>query len=59
VTRLWADPQARNALALCEARGAFVFQVAPQFCPWGRLTAVEIGLWARYYEDLKAQRKPR
>jgi hypothetical protein len=48
----------RVALTLAEQRGAFLFQIAPQFCPWPYLSSVELGLWEKFYTDKQARAVP-
>jgi len=48
---------------LCDAQGAFLFQVRPDLFPEGYMGAVELELWGLHWEkknrDLQAaQRKP-
>ncbi len=49
---LWRDDGVRASLALCHARGRFLFEVRPDVFPEGYLTDTEIELWARYLESM-------
>ena len=44
-----------TALALCDLKGRFLFEVLPDRFP-PRLTDVECDLWGRYYEAKNAKR---
>ncbi len=54
---LWRDPAIKAALALCDLRGAFLFQTRPDLFPGGKLSQTEIELWGRYHDYRDKQRK--
>jgi len=46
----------KNIMALCDKSGQFLFQVMPDIFPHGRITADEMLLWDKYYEQQKQMR---
>ena len=47
----------KASLALCYARGRFLYEVRPDIFPEGYLTDTEIELWGNYYDELEQTRK--
>jgi hypothetical protein len=50
----------RDALEMC-SKGVggqrFLFEVIPDVLPYGLLSETERGLWARYYEERRQERR--
>jgi len=44
----------RASLAICYARGRFLYEARPDIFPQGYLTEDEIMLWEKYYQSIKA-----
>lgn len=38
-------------MMLAHLRGGYLFEVLPDRFPWGRLTDLEIALWAKFYDE--------
>jgi hypothetical protein len=52
--RLFEFPAIQTALKLGDMWGKPLFELVPQFLPFGHLSTLEIQLWAQYF-DQKAQ----
>jgi len=44
-------------MALCDKNQKFLFEVLPDYLPFGRLTNVEVGLWSLYLEQKQERMK--
>lgn len=47
----------KATLALCDAKGSWLYDARPDLFPYGRLSTVELQLWGMYYEDKERQMK--
>jgi|LGVF01.2.fsa_nt_gb hypothetical protein len=44
-------------MALADKWGKPLYEVMPDRFPWGRLTPIELNLWAMFHEERKAERE--
>ena len=55
IDRLWAIDTVRTAVVLADRWGCPLFQVIPQFLPYGAVSEIELALWAKFFDEKKSE----